>query len=62
MITINRKKIEEYYESEWQDVISSKTLNCLIELTCQAYQLNQSVSPSHTIFREKLRPQALGQI
>lgn len=63
MLTINRKKIEGYYETEWQDIISPETLACLIELTCQTYQLNQPfITPCFIKEREPLRPKALGQI
>lgn len=41
MFNITRKKIEEYFSNEWQNVVSSKSLNLLIELTCKAYKLNQ---------------------
>ena len=62
MITINRKVVEEYYENEWGSIVSAKTLNFLIELTCKAYHLNQS--QAHEYIKEKhfSKLQNLGQI
>ena len=60
MITINRKVVEEYYENEWGSMVSAKTLNLLIELTCRAYHLNQTQSLNY--LKEKQSVQNLGQI
>jgi hypothetical protein len=62
MITINRKVVEEYYESEWDSAVSAKTLNVLIELTCKAYHLNQSQSHGFMKERQQEQFQNLGQI
>ena len=62
MPTINRKTIEQYYEDEWSSLISSKTLNLLVELTCKAYHLNQP-QPVTYMKQRPLEPlQNLGQI
>ena len=62
MITINRKVVEEYYENEWGSVVSAKTLNLLIELTCKAYHLNQTQSLSYLKEKQAASLQNLGQI
>lgn len=62
MITINRKVVEEYYENEWGSVVSAKTLNLLIELTCRAYHLNQSQALDYVKGKHFSRLQNLGQI
>ncbi len=62
MATINRKQIENYYESEWNELTSSKTINLLIELTCKAYHLNQPAIPGFVKEKEPPKPQNLGQV
>lgn len=62
MATITRKQIENYYEGEWREVISPKTLNLLIELTCQAYKLNHPATPTFVKEKEPPKPQNLGHI
>ena len=62
MITINRKVVEEYYENEWGSVVSAKTLNLLIELTCKAYHLNQPQGLEYMKEKHFSRLQNLGQI
>ena len=59
---MNRKLIEDYYEKEWSQIVSSKTIYTLIELTCQAYQLNQPPISNYIKEKELPRPQDLGQI
>ena len=59
---INRKLIEDYYESEWKEIASAGTRNLLIELTCQAYKLNKPEVPRFIKDKEPLKPQDLGQI
>ena len=59
---ITRKQVENYYEQEWTQIVSTSTVDLLIELTCQAYQLNH---PPVQVFlgnKELQRPQKLGQI
>lgn len=62
MISVNRKLIEDYYESEWRESAPDKVLNLLIELTCQSYKLNQPQVPNFLINQEPPRPQDLGKI
>ena len=62
MATVTRKQIENYYESEWHDFVSLKTINLLIELTCKAYHLNQPLVPDFVKEKELPKPQNLGQI
>ena len=62
MSTINRKQIEDYYEKEWDGLVSSKTQTLLIELTCQAYKLNQPQIPGFVKEKEPPKPQDLGKI
>ena len=62
MITINRKIVEEYYGNEWGSVVSAKTLNLIIELTCKAYHLNQSQALEYTKEKQLSKLQNLGQI
>ena len=62
MITVNRKLIEEYYKQEWEELVSPKTLNFLVELTCQAYQFNKPVVPEFVKTNLSLRPLKLGEI
>jgi len=59
---VTRKQIEEYYHSEWNDMVASKTLNLLIELTCKTYQLNQPPIPDFIKDQDKPKPHNLGQI
>ncbi len=51
MATYNRNQIENYYEIDWGQFFSQKSLAVLIELTCQSYKLNQI--PTITIIKEK---------
>ena len=63
MPTLTRKQIENYYEKEWSPVLSAKTVNLLIELTCQS--CNKSKFSQVKVFiTNKQQPivQALGQI
>ena len=62
MSTINRKVVEDYYESEWANLITSKTLDLLVELTCKAYHLNQPQSINYMREKEIPRLNRLGQI
>lgn len=62
MATINRKLIEDYYESEWKELVLGSTRNLLIELTCQAYKLNRPEIPEFAKEKELPKPQDLGQI
>jgi len=62
MVIPNRKIIEEFYEKEWREVISNKACNLLIELTCQAYQLNRPPIPQFVKEDKLSKPQDLGQI
>ena len=59
MVTITKKQIEEYYEKEWKDIFSSKSIELLIEATDKAFQLGKVIP-----FKEKEPPrlQNLGQI
>ena len=59
---MNRKQIENYYESEWNDFVLPKTINLLVELTCKAYHLNQPPIPGFVKEKELPKPQNLGQI
>lgn len=60
MVTVSRKQIENYYSEEWSHIVSMKTIDLLIELTCQAYHLNQ---PQASAFvKETPKPQNLGQV
>lgn len=62
MVLVNRKLVEDYYKKEWSQTVSSKTVSLLIELTCQAYKLNEPQIPSFIKQKEVPRPQNLGQI
>lgn len=62
MITINRKLIEEYFDTEWGEIFSLKALNLLIELTCQEYHLNQPIIPEFAKSQEIQKAQKLGEI
>lgn len=62
MISVNRKLIEDYFQSEWKESVSDKTLDFLIELTCQSYKLNQPQVPNFLINQEPPKPQDLGKI
>lgn len=62
MVTIARKQIEDYYDQEWSEVVSSKTLDLLIELTCQSYHLNKPIIPDFVKKNEVHKPQDLGKI
>ena len=62
MVNINRKQIENYYELEWSELASPKTVNLLIELTCKAYHLNQPTVSGFGKEKEPPKPQNLGQI
>lgn len=62
MVAVSRKQIEDYYKAEWEEIVSPKTLNLLIELTCRSYQLNQPPMPLFTKEKEWPKPQDLGQI
>ena len=59
---VSRKQIENFYNEEWSELVSSKTISALIELTCQLYHLNKPQIPSFIKSGEMLKPQALGQI
>ncbi|MBI2996097.1 MAG: hypothetical protein HYY52_05260 [Candidatus Melainabacteria bacterium] len=61
MISISRKVVEEFYEKEWQEMISEACRKFLIELTCKEYRLNEMPKLSFTKEKE-LRPNALGKI
>lgn len=62
MAAINRKQIEDYYEIEWKEIVSQKTINLLIELTCQSYKLNKPQTPNFLRQNEPKRPHNLGQV
>lgn len=62
MISINRKIIEEYYNKEWQELISTESIKLLVELTCKSFNLNQSPKFSFYTLQEPPKIQALGQI
>lgn len=62
MISVNRKLIEDYFQSEWKESVSDKALEFLIELTCQSYKLNQPQVPNFLINQEPPKPQDLGKI
>ena len=63
MATLTRKQIENYYEEEWSQIASGKTINLLIELTCQSYyQPNQSHKLAFIRQKEPQKLQNLGQI
>lgn len=63
MATITRKQIENYYEKEWSGVLSAKTVNLLIELTCQSCnRSNHSQVQAFVKNKELPKAQALGQI
>lgn len=62
MVYINRKQIDSYYENEWADVVSKKTLDLLIELTCKAYRLNLQAVPPYISEKELIEKQDLGKI
>ncbi|MBI3590280.1 MAG: hypothetical protein HY094_02740 [Candidatus Melainabacteria bacterium] len=60
---INRKQIENYYEEEWSQIASEKTIDLLVELTCQScYQLNQTHKLAFIRQKEIPKLQNLGQI
>ena len=59
---VNRKEIENYYDQEWSDLVSNKTVSLLVELTCQAYKLNQTQALGFIKEKEAPKPQNLGQI
>lgn len=60
-MNINRKTIEEYYNSEWKDKVSDKTLSALIELTCQVHRLNKPDSIEKNK-QNTIKPHDLGKI
>jgi hypothetical protein len=62
MVYINRKQIDNYYEKEWADVVSKKTLDLLVELTCKAYHLNLPLAPGYISEKELIERQDLGKI
>lgn len=62
MIPINRKLIEDYFDKEWGELFSHKALNLLIELTCQAYHLNQPIMPGNMKPKELPKIQKLGEL
>ena len=62
MLTLNRKSIEDYYEKEWADVVSTNTLNILIEITCREYHLNKPQMPEFLNIYEKPKLKKLGEI
>ena len=62
MAIVTRKQIENYYEQEWSEFVSTKSVDLLVDLTCQSYQLNQPQTPGFIKQREAPKPQDLGQI
>ncbi len=62
MATMTRKQVENYYEKEWSNFLSSGTVSLLVELTCQSYHLNQPQAQLFVRHREIPKPQALGKI
>jgi len=62
MVLINRKDIEDYYEKEWSNIVSPKTLELLIELTCRSYQLHSPPTPSFIKQDKQQKSSDLGKI
>lgn len=62
MVYVNRKQVDEYYEKEWAEFVSKKTLDLLTELACKAYHLNLPVVPSYISEKELIERQDLGKI
>ena len=61
-MSITKKQIEIFYEEEWADVLSIKSINLLVELTWKTYQLNQSTMPGYVKEKGITKPLDLGQI
>ena len=62
MLSLNRKLIEDYFNDQWKEMFSQDAFNILIDLTCQAFSLNNPKVPDFIRINEPLRPHKLGQI
>ena len=59
---MTRKQIEDYYNVEWKENVSSETLSLLVELTCKEYKLHKPEVPDLNKNITPQRPHNLGQI
>ena len=57
-----RNDIENFYETQWSKIVSPKTKELLIELTCKEYKLSQPKIPGLVKQEDYQRPHNLGKI
>lgn len=57
-----RQDVENFYEVEWSQIVSPKTKELLIELTCKEYKLGQPKIPSFIKQENHQKPHDLGKI
>ncbi len=62
MASFTRKQIENYYEIDWSQCFSQKSLDLLIELTCQSLKLNQTPIAHLKIEKPLVQTHNLGHI